>query len=208
MPGCMDVNWVGNGNTADYSSLDESKKMSGSYDARYYDQIITRLHLQAQGQYEYITRQQLQQQHQQKESEQQEQNLHRQKGSKRILIVDDEHDSCLVYQIVLEDSGYECTSYNDSVKALQEFRPNYYNLVILDIKMPKLDGFALCEKIREMDKAVKIIFITASEGYESFRRQYYPELSNDVNIKCLQKPIGNVELANIVNKIMATRDKN
>jgi two-component SAPR family response regulator len=67
----------------------------------------------------------------------------------------------------------------------------------------------LSEKIREVDKAVKIIFITSSEGYyESFRRQYYPKLSNDVNIKCLQKPVRNDELVNIVNKTMAARDKN
>jgi two-component system, OmpR family, response regulator ChvI len=133
---------------------------------------------------------------------------HDQRGSKRILLVDDEPDSCLVYQTVLEDSGYRCTSYNDSVQVLQEFRPNYYDLVILDIRMPKLDGFALCRKIRELDKAVQIIFITASEGhYESFRRQYYPELSNDVNTKCLQKPIGNEELVNIVNKTLATTNE-
>jgi CheY-like chemotaxis protein len=206
MPDCWDLNWIDNSSTADYSSPDEFKKMSCSYDARYYDQIITRLQLQAIEENEYDMQQQLQEE---RAHQQEEKNPHGQKCSKRILLVDDEPDSCLVYQIVLEDMGYECTSYNDSVKALQEFRPNYYDLVILDIRMPKLDGFALCEKIREVDKAVKIIFITASEGYyESFRRQYYPKLSNDVNIKCLQKPVGNDELVNIVNKTMATRDKN
>jgi CheY-like chemotaxis protein len=93
------------------------------------------------------------------------------------------------------------TSYNDSINALQEFRPNYYDLVILDIRMPKLDGFAFCEKIREIDKAVPIIFITATEGYyENFKKQYYPEISKDVNIKSLQKPGGNDELVNIVNR--------
>jgi DNA-binding response OmpR family regulator len=51
-----------------------------------------------------------------------------------------------------------------TLKALREFRPNYYDLVILGIRMPKLDGFVLCEKIREIDKAVPIIFITATEG--------------------------------------------
>jgi DNA-binding response OmpR family regulator len=115
----------------------------------------------------------------------------------------------LTYQIVLEDAGYECMSYTDSVKALQGFRANYYDLVILDIKMPKLDGFALCEKIRELDKNVQIIFITAAEEYyETFRKQYYPELSNDVNINCLQKPIGNEELIQIVNMTIATRGTN
>jgi CheY-like chemotaxis protein len=70
--------------------------------------------------------------------------------------------------------------------------------------MPKLDGFALCEKIRKVDRDVQIIFITAAEGYyENFRRQYYPELSNDVHIKCLQKPIGNKELIHMVNMTMA-----
>src|ERR687886_163156 len=126
---------------------------------------------------------------------------------KKILLVDDELDICLSYQIVLQDAGYECISYTDSVQALQEFRPNYYDLVILDIRMPKLDGFALCEKIREIDNAVQIIFITAGEVYyENFRRQYYSKLSNDVNIKCLQKPIGNEELIQIVNEMMAIRD--
>lgn len=69
MPGCIDVNWIGNGNAADYSSLDEFKKMSGSYDARYYDQLITRLNLQAIEENEYDVQQQLQEEraHQQEE---------------------------------------------------------------------------------------------------------------------------------------------
>jgi two-component SAPR family response regulator len=45
------------------------------------------------------------------------------------------------------------------VKALQEFRRNYYDLILLDIKMPILNGFELCEKIRELDKAVHISFL-------------------------------------------------
>lgn len=61
--------------------------------------------------------------------------------------------------------------------------------------MPKLDGFALCENIRELDKEAQIIFVTASdECHEDFKRQFYPKLGNDGNIKCLQKPIGNEEL--------------
>ena len=50
---------------------------------------------------------------------------------KRILLVDDEPDTCMVYQIVLEDAGFECLSYTDSVKALQEFRPAYYDLILI-----------------------------------------------------------------------------
>jgi PleD family two-component response regulator len=65
---------------------------------------------------------------------------------KRILVVDDEPDICMTFQVVLQDAGYECISYIDSVKALQEFRPNYYHLILLDIKMPVLNGFELCKK--------------------------------------------------------------
>ncbi|MFL6410132.1 MAG: PleD family two-component system response regulator [Nitrososphaeraceae archaeon] len=118
-----------------------------------------------------------------------------------MLLVDDEPDLCMVYQIVLQDAGYECVSYTDSVEALQEFRPNYYNLVILDIKMPVLDGFELCKKIIELDKTVHIVFITASEEYyEKFRTQHFPELGK---INYIQKPIRNQELIRIVDMIVA-----
>jgi CheY-like chemotaxis protein len=64
--------------------------------------------------------------------------LNNQTKRNRILLVDDEPDLCTVYQIVLQDAGYECIPYTDSVKALQEYRPNYYDLILLDIKMPVL----------------------------------------------------------------------
>ena len=140
---------------------------------------------------------------------QKEEELEAYRSRNRILVVDDESDSCLAYQVVLQDSGYQCNSYTDSVKALQEFTTSYYDLVILDIKMPKLDGFALYEKIRELDKTVQIIFISAAETYyEKFRKKYYPKLNIDINTNCFQKPIENQELIQIVNKTINTRDKN
>ena len=107
----------------------------------------------------------------------------------------------MVYQIVLEDAGFECMSYTDSVKALQEFKPYSYDLILLDIKMPVLNGFELCKKIIELDKAVHIIFITASEEYyEQFRTQHFPELAK---INYIQKPVGNDELVQIVDMVIA-----
>jgi DNA-binding response OmpR family regulator len=127
--------------------------------------------------------------------------LNNQTKRNRILLVDDEPDLCTVYQIVLQDAGYECIPYTDSVKALQEYRPTYYDLILLDIKMPVLNGFELCKKIIELDKTVHIIFITASEEYyEKFRSQHFPELGK---INYIQKPIGNEELIRIVNMIIA-----
>ena len=122
----------------------------------------------------------------------------------RILLVDDEPDTCLSYQIVLQNAGYECNSYTDSVKALKEFRPNYYGLCLFDIKMPMLNGFELYKKIREVDKSLYVIFITAAaEYFEKFRSRHYTEITNNNNTSFIQKPIGNDELVNIVNKTMA-----
>ena len=135
-------------------------------------------------------------------SEEEQEGLHNQTTRrKRILVVDDEHDICMVYQIVLQDAGFECISYLDPVKALKEFRPTYYDLILLDIKMPVLNGFELCKKIIELDKTVHIIFITASEEYyEKFRSQHFPELGK---INYIQKPVGNDELVQIVNMMVA-----
>ena len=127
----------------------------------------------------------------------------------RILLVDDEPDTSMSYQMVLQNAGYECNSYTDSVKALKEFRPNYYDLCLLDIKMPMLNGFELCKKIREVDKSLYVIFITAAAEYEKFRSRRYTEITNNNdNTSFIQKPIGNKELIQLVNMTIATKDAN
>jgi CheY-like chemotaxis protein len=180
---------------ADYN---ESKRISCLVDAKkYYDELITKKHLQASEEYECSIQPPQQQQ------KLQEKRLHNQtrRTKKRILLVDDEPDICMVYQIVLQDAGFECIPYTDSVNAQQDFRPNYYDLILLDIIMPMLDGLEFCKKIRELDKNIQIIFITASEEYyEKFRSQHFPELGK---INYIQKPIGNEELIRIVNMIIA-----
>ncbi|HET7391953.1 MAG TPA: response regulator [Nitrososphaeraceae archaeon] len=123
----------------------------------------------------------------------------------RILLVDDEPDSCLVYQIVLEDAGFVCISYTDSVKALLEFKPYFYDLILLDIKMPELNGFELGKKIKEADSAIEIIFITAlMEHYRNVRdRQSYSQLINNTTTY-IQKPVENEELVKTVTQILRT----
>src|ERR671931_2937094 len=183
-----------------YYNNNKSKTMFGSYDPTYYDEIMIKLHLQArEEEYEHGM------QHLPLNQKMQgELGLHNQTRSrkKRILLVDDEPDICMVYQMVLEDAGYECISYTDPIKALKEFRIDYYDLILLDIKMPVLNGVELCKKIREIDKTIHMVFITASEAYyEKFRSQRFPELGK---INYIQKPIGNEELVQIVNTIIAT----
>jgi two-component system, OmpR family, response regulator ChvI len=73
----------------------------------------------------------------------------------RILIVDDEPDITESFGLALEDSGFKVDKYNDPAIALASFEPNVYSLLILDIKMPKMDGFELYDKIKKIDNKVK-----------------------------------------------------
>ena len=77
----------------------------------------------------------------------------------RILIVDDEPDITDSFSLALEDTGvFEVETYNDPAEALSNFKSNSYDLVLLDIKMPKMSGFELCDRIKELDGKVKVCF--------------------------------------------------
>src|SRR6478672_5519870 len=80
----------------------------------------------------------------------------------RILLVDNEVDNTLLFRMVLEDNGFVVDVFNDSTLVLANFKPRYYELIILDISMPKMDGIELCRNIRKIDDKVKIYFLTAS----------------------------------------------
>jgi two-component system catabolic regulation response regulator CreB len=114
------------------------------------------------------------------------------KNKTKILIVDDEDDITLSFKRILEIHGFEVDAFNDSKLALSKFKVNYYDIALLDIKMPYIDGFDLYKKIKEMDDNIKICFLTASEAYyQKFREKDYYELSRDLFI---QKPIELEEL--------------
>lgn len=121
---------------------------------------------------------------------------------KIICIVDDEPDITLLCKLVLEDAGFKVYTFTDSLQALSNFKPNFYDLVILDIKMPNMDGFELCKKINEIDNKTKVCFLTASEMYyETFRKKDH--CKTDKNL-FLRKPIENEELVKRINKIIET----
>lgn len=77
---------------------------------------------------------------------------------KRILIVDDEPDINLALKIVLEDKGFRVDTFEDPLLALDNFRKEFYDLLIVDIKMQKLNGFELFRKIRSIDNKAKVCF--------------------------------------------------
>src|SRR5947209_18651072 len=85
---------------------------------------------------------------------------------KRILVVDDEPDMTLLFKMALEEVGlFKVDIFNDPAVALSNYKPGSYDLVTLDIKMPKMDGFELYNEIKKKDDKVKICFLTASEMY-------------------------------------------
>jgi len=123
-----------------------------------------------------------------------------QQGQKRILAVDDEPDLTMICSLALQYHGFKVDTFNDAQEALSNFKPDYYDLVILDIKMPNMDGFELYDKIKKKDDKVKICFLTASElYYEEFRKKEYSALDKNLFLK---KPIDNDDLLKEVNKIM------
>src|SRR5215216_2103475 len=90
---------------------------------------------------------------------------------KKILLVDNEVDITYALTNALENYGFNIEAFNDPILALNSYKSNYYDLVILDIKMPKMDGFELYNKIKEKDPKAKICFLTATEiYYEKFRK--------------------------------------
>jgi DNA-binding response OmpR family regulator len=80
---------------------------------------------------------------------------------RRIMMVDDEADVNYTFQNVLEDSGFIVDSFDDPVLALNDFKAGLYDVVLLDIKMPQVDGFELYKELRRVDSKFKVCFLTA-----------------------------------------------
>jgi DNA-binding NtrC family response regulator len=87
------------------------------------------------------------------------------KTSMRILVVDEEPDINTTLEKALEQNGFKVDSYECPLMALENFTPHYYDLVILDIKMPEMNGFSFYREIKKLDKNLRICFLTAGEMY-------------------------------------------
>jgi DNA-binding response OmpR family regulator len=81
------------------------------------------------------------------------------------LIIDDDKDITDLFAIYLESNGYNVDAYTNPVEAINNFRKNSHDLIILDLKMPKMDGMTLYHKIKEIDNNVIVCFTTADINY-------------------------------------------
>ena len=113
-------------------------------------------------------------------------------SNKRILIVDDEVDIARFFKLALEHAGFIVDVFNDPIKSLSSYKAGIYDLILLDIRMPKMSGFELYDKIKAIDDNINIYFITAFEEYYDEFKKRFPH--SDKTEWFIRKPIGVEEL--------------
>jgi DNA-binding response OmpR family regulator len=121
----------------------------------------------------------------------------------KILLIDDEPDVTITFKAILQEVGFIVDTYEDPLIALSDFKPGFYDLIILDIKIPKMNGFELYAELQKIDSQVKMCFVTADEMYYNRVRkqgeQQYCVLDTD---RFLRKPISSTNLLERVEKII------
>jgi DNA-binding response OmpR family regulator len=112
---------------------------------------------------------------------------------KRILVVDDNSDIALTLRIGLEESDptMQVHSFDNPVDALLEFKPDFYDLLLIDVNMPLMDGFQLTQKLLQKDTNVRVCFMTSGEINMDAAREVHPLKSIGCFIK---KPISTDQL--------------
>ena len=78
------------------------------------------------------------------------------------MLVDDDIDHLKLFTMILENRGYSLDTYSDPAAALLKFKPNYYDLLVLDYRMPNLNGLELFAQIRKMDPTARALLLTAN----------------------------------------------
>ena len=119
----------------------------------------------------------------------------------RILLVEDDGDNLKLFTLILENDGFDVDAYSDPDNAWSEFRPEYYDLLILDYRMPNLNGLELYKRIITMDKSVVAILLTAN--YEMIDKTEIEVLQRHANLKVIKKPIAIPKLLDEVALILA-----
>jgi two-component system catabolic regulation response regulator CreB/two-component system response regulator ChvI len=121
----------------------------------------------------------------------------------RILIVDDEPDIAQALKMGLEDNGFVVDVYNDPLDAISNFEVGSYDLLLTDIKMPKMNGFELYNKLHQIDEKAKICFITAYDLYYDEFKRVFPK----IKVECfIRKPVSINNLARVIKDELQQQD--
>jgi DNA-binding response OmpR family regulator len=108
-----------------------------------------------------------------------------------IIVIDDDIEIGRIFQLYLEEGGYFVKVHDDPINALSTFRAGYYDLSLLDIRMPHMNGFELFRRLRKIDIELKACFITVFEVYYESLKEFFPNLE----VTCyIRKPVTKEEL--------------
>jgi DNA-binding response OmpR family regulator len=124
--------------------------------------------------------------------------------NKKIMIIDDDKDITNLFSIFLEYNDYIVNAYINPVEAFNNFTKNSHDLIILDLKMPKMGGMTLYHKIKEIDDQVIICFTTADINYiEDLRKDII-----DIDKIVLYKPVLLKDLKNKIDLLLSQQEVN
>ena len=143
--------------------------------------------------------------HRQKEQDLQQQEVKLSPFIKRILIVDDDPDITFTFKMAFEEANqiggnktsFHVNAYNDPIVAISEFKPDFYDLMLIDINMPKMNGFDFCVKVFEVDINPRVCFMSSGLINQEALREQYP--SSNIG-RFIRKP---VTMENLVRKVKA-----
>jgi DNA-binding response OmpR family regulator len=112
------------------------------------------------------------------------------------LVIDDELDICIMLKVVLESNGFIANYYSSPIVALDEFKSNFYDLIILDMQMSVINGMQLYREVRKRDIKTKICFLTGSETLFNIAYKFAPVYT------FISKPVENKELITKINDVL------
>jgi DNA-binding response OmpR family regulator len=123
---------------------------------------------------------------------------------KSILLVDDDEDLANLYETFLKYDGYKVDAFTDPVDALYSFRKDVYDLVLLDLKMPKMNGVELSQELQNIDPNLSFRFITAaSKEYVENLRIENPGIEENI----IYKPLWLNEIRTTIHSLLYNNDQ-
>src|SRR5688500_10701320 len=123
-------------------------------------------------------------------------------AKKRVLIIDDDEDINNLFKIYLESNGYIVNAYTNPIEAFNNFRKNSHDLIVLDLKVPKMDGMTIYHKIKKIDNNVIICFTTADINYI----QLLQKGIIDIDKMVLYKPVLLKDLKNNIDWLLSPQE--
>jgi two-component system response regulator AtoC len=111
----------------------------------------------------------------------------------RVLVVDDEPDAVELLREFLTAKGYEVIAASDGEEALRKLKEDRPHLILLDVRMPKMNGLEVLKRVREIDSGVGVIMVTAvneeETGREALKRGAFDYITKPLDLQYLERSL-------------------